>query len=169
MTEQKKNLIFRLISSGMCLISIGISIYLFCICMLSQTEESLWFHMVGIAASAILALVEMIILFKNIKKELIIEYIIFNDNKTINKMGLVVVIIMTIIGLGLSIMSICFICGFAWDEVSYYAAVVILSCSLLLFLNCILYYIYILMFREHKLTLDDLGKVIKDQTKKKRW
>lgn len=159
MKEYTKNLIFRISTSVACLMSMALSVYLFVLCFLNESETSTWFQMVAIGVCFVFALTELIIVLKNIKKELLIEYVIFNENKSINKVGLSIVIIFTLLSLGLSIMCIVFMCGVAWSSDAYYASVVILSCTFFLFVNCILYYLYILLFRLRKFGIDDYHKV----------
>ena len=122
MKECTKNLIFRISTSVACLMSMALSVYLFVLCFLNESETSTWFQMVAIGACFAFALTELIIVLKNIKKELLIEYVIFNENKSINKVGLSIVIIFTLLSLGLSIMCIVFMCGVAWSSDAYYAS-----------------------------------------------
>ncbi len=159
MKKQTKSILFRLISSFMCLIAMALCVYLFILCMLEDDEETyLWFHMISLGAAFVMALLEMTICLKNMKKELLLEYIVFNENKSINLVGLVIVSIMTALSLGLSIMAIVFmVMNYSID--AYYASVVILGCCVYLFVNCPLYYLYILLFKPKKFTVEDYHKI----------
>lgn len=153
---EKRNLSFRLITFGILLLFLGFIGFLF-YRIISLNPEALVLDIVSLSAVSVFCIFEMIIIIRGWKKSSHLYDIAFNQNGTLNSVAFVAVIIGNIIGLGLII--ICTIIFFMKDDIDTKCNLLIItSISLYLLLNCIIYCIYLLIFRKREFKLKDLLK-----------
>lgn len=107
----------------------------------------------GVVFISVFALFEIIVILKNIKKELAIINILFNQDDTINRLGLIVSNIFLVIGLGLTIFGICVYFINYGDKSIKYVGNTIFDIGLFTFLNCCIYDFLLLYFLNLRKTL----------------
>ena len=153
---ERKNITFRLIASFFLLISLGVSSYALYRIITLQPEELAIMLLAG-AICVLFALGQTILILKGWKKESYLYKIAFNENKHINNVPLVAVIIGTVFGLGmLSLgLSVYFIRDVPTIKASMLA---VISVGSYLTVNTIIYYIYLIMFRNREINLRDFIK-----------
>lgn len=155
--QERKNLTYRLLASLILLISAVMIIYTFVI-VLKDEHEQLFLDILTISTTAFFLLVELFFILRGGKKESNLYKIGFNDNGRLNNVPLIAIIVGTLFGLGLIALgvSVYFV---RYDEVTIRTSMlVILSVAVYLVTNCLIYYLYILMFKKRELKLEDLIK-----------
>ena len=155
--QERKNITYRLLASLILLISGAMITYAF-IAVLQVERNQLFLDILTLSTTAFFLLVELFFILKGGKKESNLYKIGFNDNGKLNNVPLIAVIVGTLFGLGLTIMGVA-VYFVRYEEVTIRTSMlVILSVAVYLLTNCLIYYLYILMFRKRELRLEDLIK-----------
>ena len=155
--SERKNLIYRLLATAILLISGAMIIYTFVV-VFSVERQQLLLDVVTLSTASFFLLVEIFFILKGGKKESNLYKIGFNDNGKLNNVPLIAVMIGTVFGLGLIGLGIS-VYFVRYDEVTIRTSMlVILSVAVYLVTNCLIYYLYILMFRKQEVRLEDLIK-----------
>lgn len=155
--SERKNLIYRLLATAILLISAVMIIYTFVV-VFSVERQQLLLDVVTLSTASFFLLVEIFFILKGGKKESNLYKIGFNDNGKLNNVPLIAVMIGTVFGLGLIGLGIS-VYFVRYDEVTIRTSMlVILSVAVYLVTNCLIYYLYILMFRKQEVRLEDLIK-----------
>ena len=155
--QERKNLTYRLLASLILLISAGMILYTFVV-VLQIEHEQLFLDILTLSTTSFFLLVELFFILKGGKKESNLYKIGFNDNGKLNTVPLIAVMVGTAFGLGLIALgvSVYFV---RYDETTIRTSMlVILSVAVFLVTNCLIYYLYILMFRKREVRLEDLIK-----------
>lgn len=157
---EKKTIVFRCIS----LLFITLSLILACLFLVfsftKAYEINLFLHRLSLIVLTSFCLIEIVLISIGFKKPLMLQDIVFEHNGDFNKVGLTVSISASVVGVALFIPSLIWM----FIDVSaqmYFAAFLILPCSVLLLANCGLYFIYMSMFKTKELTIDYLSKIHK--------
>lgn len=150
---EKKNVLFRCIASFLVLVSIGFMIASLILIIIGSSEEKT-LSIIALCLVALFALFEIIITMKGWKKESALQKIAFNDNGTINNIPIIAVGIGTAFGLGLMILSIVLFC-LRHEEPFVSSSLVIFSIAAFLFVNCIGYFLYLIIFKKREIKLKD--------------
>ena len=155
--SERKNLIYRLLATAILLISAVMIIYTFVV-VFSVERQQLLLDVVTLSTASFFLLVEIFFILKGGKKESNLYKIGFNDNGKLNNVPLIAVMIGTVFGLGLIGLGIS-VYFVRYDEVTIRTSMlVILSVAVYRVTNCLIYYLYILMFRKQEVRLEDLIK-----------
>ena len=155
--SERKNLIYRLLATAILLISAVMIIYTFVV-VFSVERQQLLLDVATLSTASFFLLVEIFFILKGGKKESNLYKIGFNDNGKLNNVPLIAIIINTMFGLGLIGLGIS-VYFVRYDEVTIRTSMlVILSVAVYLVTNCLIYYLYILMFRKQEVRLEDLIK-----------
>ena len=147
----------RIISSLILLTSIGLSAFaIYNIFVYSPENKTL--DLVALFAVVFFCIFEIIVIMKRWKKESYIYKIAFDEKgEHFNTVALVAVIIGTIFGLGISIIALVLL--LTREDINVKSNVlVILSIGYFLFINCIDYYIFLIMYRNKPFKIEDLLK-----------
>lgn len=154
--EEKKNVIFRLIASFLLLIPLTF-IVLGLIHVFQVLAEGYIISIIAFMLTGAFLLLEIVVILKGWKKENSLYKIAFNENQNINNVPLVAVIVGSVFGTGLLALSIS-VYFLRNSEPFKTSMIVVLSIASYLLINCIIYFIYIFMFKKRPL---DLRKFIK--------
>ena len=154
--EEKKNVVFRLIAGFLLLIPLGLIV--FGLIHLFQTlADGYVISIIAFMTTATFLLLELVVILKGWKKENSLSKIAFNENQNINNVPLVAVIVGTIVGVGLTALAISVY--FVRDSEPFKTSMlVVLSISVYLLVNCIIYFIYIFIFKKRPLNLRNFIK-----------
>ena len=154
--EEKKNVIFRLIASFLLLIPLFIIIngliHLF-----KTLAEGYIISIIAFMLTGAFLLLELVVILKGWKKENSLAKIAFNENQNINNVSLIAVLVGTVLGIGLTALSIS-VYFIRNTEPFKTSMLVVLSISSYLLINCIIYFIYILIFKKRPLNLRNFIK-----------
>lgn len=153
---QRKNLIYRLISSSFLLIFVGaLSVAFYKVIIYSP--EAIILDYIAFILTALFAILQMIFILKGWKKDSHLYDIIFNKNETRNNVPFIAVIIGTVISIGLTVLAV--VLYFQKSEVEIKCNLIIIATiSLYLLTNCAIYFLYLIMFRKRTFKLEDLIK-----------
>ena len=155
--EERKNLTYRLLASLILLTTAGMISFAFVV-VLQIEREQLFLDVLTLGMTSFFLLAELFFLLRGGKKESHLYKICFNSNGRLNNVPLLAVIVGTAFGLGLIGLGIS-VYFVRYDETTIRTSMlVILSVAVYLVTNCIIYYLYILMFRKQELRLEDLIK-----------
>ena len=155
--QEKKNLTYRLLAALILLITGGMIFYAF-FTVLQVEKDQLFLDILTLSTTAFFLLVELFFILKGGKKESNLYKIGFNDNGKLNNVPLIAVIVGTVFGLGLIIMGVSVYFVQYEDVTIRTSMLVVLSVTVYLVTNCIIYYLYIIMFRKCEVRLEDLIK-----------
>lgn len=153
---ERRNLKFRLIASGLLLLSIGLIIYCLITIAMGNGEDKL-LSIIACGLAVIFAFAEFVIIIKGWKKEVSLYRIAFNDNGVINNVSLIAIIIGTLLGSSLSVVSLVLLI-IKGVEPFITSCLVILSIGMFLLINCLIYYIFLIMYRKRQFKLEDYAK-----------
>ena len=155
--QERKNLTYRLIAAFILLITAGIVAFSFVVIIKIETKQ-LFLDILTLSLVSLFLIVEEILILKGGKKESHLYKIAFEDNGKVNGVPVIAISIGALFGLGLIIMGVC-VYFIRYDEVTIRTSMlVILSVATYLLTNCIIYGIYLLMFRKREVRLEDLIK-----------
>ena len=154
--EERKNITFRLIACFLLLLPLTVMI-LGLIHLFKTLAEGYIISIIAFMLAGAFLLLEFVVILKGWNKENALYKIAFNENQKINNVPLVAVIIGTLFGAGLTALaiSVYFIRN---SEPFKTSMIVVLSIATYLLINCIIYYIYIFMFKKRPLNLKNFIK-----------
>lgn len=154
--ENNRNLYFRIVASLLILLSVGLFVFSIVYIFL-LTSEDIILPSVGLTLAGAFSIFEVVMILKGWKKENNLYKIAFNDNGNINNVPLVAVGLATAFGIGLSTLSL--IVFFTREEPTIKVAMlVVMSISVYLLLNCIVYFIFLFWYRKKEFKIEDLIK-----------
>ena len=155
--QENMNLLNRIITSLILLTSLGLSGFSVSQIFINSPENKT-LDLVALFAVIFFCVFEIIVIMRRWKKESYMYKIAFDEKGDhFNTVALIAVLIGTIFGLGISILSL--LLFFTKDDSTIKCNVlIILSIGYYLFINCICYFIYLLMFRKKPFKLEDLIK-----------
>lgn len=146
MKQSKKNLIYRLTLSMLILVCFFANGYAFGMLTRFQPEDFI-FSCIVVAVFTLFAGFELTLTLINIKKEPSLKKITYTERGYFNFIPFIAITLGTLIGLGLFLTGI--ILYFVKNEMSIRCnSLVVLIVGLYLLVNCIAYYLYILLNRK---------------------
>ena len=152
--SEKRNILYRLISVGLILISLGLDAYAMYMVILFNAEDKI-LSIIALALAAAFTILEITVILKGWKKDSNLFKIAFNENRNINNVPLVAVFVGTLFGLGLGIMSV--VIYLARGEVNIKnAMLIIMAIAVYLLVNCLVYYLFLLFFKKRDLSIKEL-------------
>ena len=155
--QERKNLTYRLLAGLILLISAGMIAYAFVV-VLQVERKQLFLDVLTLGITTFFLLFEEIFILKGGKKESYLYKIGFNDNGKLNSVPLIAIIVGNFFGLGLVSLGIS-VYFVRYDDVTIRTSMlIILSVAVYLVVNCLIYYLYVLMFRKREVRLEDLIK-----------
>ena len=155
--QERKNLTYRLLASLILFISGGMIFYAFWV-VIQIEHNQLFLDILTLSTTSFFLLAELFFILKGGKKESNLYKIGFNDNGKLNNVPLIAVIIGTVFGLGLIGLGVSVYFVQYEDVTIRTSMLVVLSVAVYLVTNCLIYYLYIIMFRKRELRLEDLIK-----------
>lgn len=112
---------------------------------------------IAVILAAVFTVLEATFIVKGGKKESSLQNIAFNENQTINNFPAIVVGVGTALSIGLITLSL--VVYFVREEITVKCGMmVILAIAGYLFINCVIYYFYLLMFKKREINLRDFIK-----------
>ena len=154
--EEKKNVIFRLVACFLLLLPLSI-IVLGLIHVFKVLAEGYIISIIALMLSAAFLILEFVVILKGWKKENSLFKIAFNENQNINNVPLIAVIVGTVFGVGLLALSIS-VYFLRNTEPFKTSMLVVLSIATYLLVNCVIYFIYVIMFKKRPLNLRNFIK-----------
>ena len=152
--SERRNILYRLISVGLILISLGLDAYAMYMAILFNAEDKI-LSIIALALAAAFTILEITVILKGWKKDSNLFKIAFNENRNINNVPLVAVFVGTLFGLGLGIMSV--VIYLTRGEVNIKnAMLIIMAIAVYLLVNCLVYYLFLLFFKKRDLSIKEL-------------
>ena len=153
---ERKIVTFRLISSFMILLNLGFTIFVmyYSITNISQNQTV---NIVSCVFSSLLMIFEIIFILRGWKKESQMYKIAFNTNERINNVPLIAISVFFVFGLGLIILS-ALLNVYKHFEPNISTSFSILNIAIYLVINCLIYYLYCLMYKKREVNLRSLIK-----------
>ena len=154
--EEKKNVIFRLVACFLLLAPLSI-IILGLIHVFQVLADGYIISIIALMPAAAFLILEFVVILKGWKKENSLYKIAFNENQNIHNVPLVAVIVGTVFGVGLLALSIS-VYFIRNTEPFKTSMLVVLSIATYLLVNCVIYFIYVIMFKKRPLNLRNFIK-----------
>ena len=155
--EEKKNLIYRILASLILLITAGMLTFAY-IKVIRDEKAQLFLDLVTLTMTSFFLIVEVILILRRGKKESFLFKIAFEPNERVNHVPLIAVAFGCLFGLGLIAMgvSVYFV---RYNEVSIRTSMlVVISVATYLVTNCLIYFLYLLMFKKRGVKLENFIK-----------
>lgn len=154
---KRKTIIFRLLTALSLVLSLPYLISMIVLLFQEQESDGL-FGQLSLIIIAAFTLAEIIILLKNIKKELLLFQIAFNENKAVNKVPLIIANVLLVLSLAIFLTGM--IISLKQDTAPELltAGRVLGPIGLIAFLNCLIYDIYVILYRQRRFRIEDLLK-----------
>ena len=148
--EERKNVFYRVIA--VILLMIPLTFMVLCLIHVFKVlPEGYVLSLIGmILAIAFLGL-ECFVIIKGGKRENSLSKIVFDENQKINTFPMIAVLVGT--ALGISITTFSAVLYFTQEEPNKSAMTVTLAIGTYLLINCILYFIYALIFKKRPINL----------------
>ena len=148
---------YRILSSLLLFLSLGLTG--FCLYkIISVRPENIVLDLITLSLTAVFAIAQIIFILRGGKKESHLLDIAFNTDGTINKVFLVFVLVGTTVGLGLDILSLVVLFTRENTLNVFCSMFIIIAISSYLLLNCLIYFLFCLLFKKRELTLEDYAK-----------
>ena len=155
-SAERRNIAYRLTSSFIILLNLSFVGYCLAFICTSPNQNQI-ISIIACIFAALMMIFEIVILLKGWKKELALYKICFNPNDNINNVPLVAVSVFATFGVGLIVLGT-LLNIFKHEEPNISSSLVILIVAVYLVSNCLIYYLYVLMFKKRKFKLEDLLK-----------
>ena len=156
MEESKKIKLFRLLATLLLLIPLGISIW-FMVTFITTDINSYGLHVFTTGVLIFFLVLQIILILKNMNKQMVIYDIAFNENKSVNKTALIFILVGA--GLGLALSATCTALYFVLSEPQQKATMMLLlSIFVFMFINTGIFLLFTLVFRQREFKVEDLLK-----------
>ena len=155
--EQRRVLRFRFIASFLLLMPIGMMIFSLLQIIVNRPNEFV-LSVIALAACGLFNLFEIIVIMKGWTKESNLLKIFYDEAQKVNTIPLVSVFVGTLFGLVLTILGIVVWFTKADDINARTSILVILTIGTYLLTNCLVYYLFIFMYRKRKFDIRDFIK-----------
>ena len=153
---EKRNLTYHLTSAAIILLNLGFDAYVLSYVIMNGVDN-ITVSLVACIAAALMMIFEIVIFLRGGKKDSVLYKIAFNPNEKINNVPLIAVSIFAFIGLGFIVMGT-LLNVLKHVEPFVSTSLIILVVAVYLISNCLIYYLYCLMFRKREFKLEDLIK-----------
>lgn len=153
----RKIIAYRLIAIASLLVSVGLSSYALAVVIMAKASN-LILNCIALGLTIAFAIAQIILISSGKKKESKLIDIAFNNDYTVNKLGLVIVLVGTTIGVALDVLSIIVLCVRENTATVTCSMFIIMAISSYLILNCLIYFVFLILFRKKELTLEDYAK-----------
>ena len=153
----RKIKIYRIVSSILLLLSVGLTAFCLSHVILSW-PENIVLDIIALALTASFAIAQIVFILRGKKKESHLLDIALNTDGTINKVFLVFVLVGLALGIGLDILTIVVIFTRINTLQVLCSMYIIMSIATYLLLNCLIYILFIFLFKKRELTLEDYAK-----------
>ena len=155
--QEKHNVLFRLISCSLILSDLGLMIYTLILIIQLQPEQ-MWLNIATVALAIIFIVFELILFIMGGKKDSFLYKIIFNENKHINNVPLIAAGVASAVGLGLIVLGTV-VYFLRFNEVMHRINMLVIICvASYLVVNCLILFIYAIIFKDRPVKLEDLIK-----------
>lgn len=155
--EQRRILRFRFIASFLLLVPIGMMIFSLLQIIVTQPNEFV-LSIIALVACGLFNVFEIIVIMRGWTKESNLQKIFYDEAQKVNTVPLIAVIVGSIFGLILTILGIVVWFVRADDPNARTSLLVILTIGVYLLTNCLIYFLYIYMFRKRKFDIRDFIK-----------
>ena len=146
MEDTKKIKLFRLLAILLLLMPFGLCIW-FLVHYITTDANSFGLHIFTTGVLIFFLLLQLFLILKNMKKQLVIYDIAFNENKSVNKTALIFVSVGA--GLGLALTAVCTSLYFVFTEAQQKTTMLLLL-SIFFFMFMVNCYINSLKFRKNR-------------------
>ena len=154
--QERKNLVFRLISASLVCGVLGFDIYVLIYAILHKSSNQL-VSAIGCALAALMMVFECVLLLRGWTKENGLYKIAFNPNDKLNNVPFIAVWVFTVFGVGLTILG-SLLNVLKHEEPFITSSFVIIVVAIYLLANCIIYFLYCFMFKKREIKLEDFIK-----------
>lgn len=154
--QERKNVLFRLISSFLISGVLGFDIYV-AIYIFSHKSSNQILSGVGCILAALMMIFETILILRGWGKESVLYKIAFNPNDKLNNVPFIAVWVATVFGVGLTILG-SLLNVLKHEEPFITSSFVIIVVAIYLLVNCIIYFLYCFMFKKREIKLEDFIK-----------
>ncbi len=154
--SERRNLTHRLVSAAIVFLNLGFVAYTISFIFM-YSEKNKVISLIACFFAAIMMIFEIVLLLRGGKKESALYKIAFNPNGNINNVPLIAVTVFTVLGVGLVVMGT-LLNVLKHVEPYISSSFVILIVAVYLVSNCLIYFLYCLMFKKKKFKLEDLIK-----------
>lgn len=153
---EKRNVLFRILAAIANLVALATMVGAFTYVVTRKPDDKT-LSIIGLLLACAFVVMEIVLLIKGKKNEPALKNIAFNENDTINKFPVIIVSIGTGFSLALLILSIVIFFQNSSPTTKSNMAV-IFSIAVYLLVNCLVYYLFLIMFKKRPLKLEDLIK-----------
>ena len=153
---EKKNLWYRFVSSFFLLLNLGVVVFAL-VEIIRLRPDDVPLMLVAISVTTLFICGECFFILKGWKKESYLYKIVFNENDKINTIPLIASSVGLAFGLGLLGMSIAVFIINA-DKTIKASMLVVLSISIYLVVNCLIYFFYLLLFKKRPINIKNFIK-----------
>lgn len=154
--QERKNLLFRLISSFLIACVLGFDIYV-AVYVFSHKSSNQIVSGIGCILAALMMLFEIILVLRGWGKENSLYKIAFNPNDKLNNVPFIAVWVATVFGVGLTILG-SLLNVLKHEEPFITSSFVIIVVAVYLLVNCLIYFLYCFMFKKREIKLEDFIK-----------
>ena len=154
--QERKNVIFRLISAAAILLVLGYDVYI-AIYIFGSHNKNQVVSSIGCCLAALMMIFEIYIILRGWKKENGLYKICFNPNDKINNVPLIAVSVFGVFGIGLIILGV-LLNVMKHEEPYITSSLIIILVAIYLVTNVLIYYFYVIMFKKREIKLEDFIK-----------
>lgn len=146
MKKEKLDLLFRLILSGLLMVTFGLISYSFAFIFINAVEDKI-LSIIALVVICIFALFELVVTILKIHHPFGIEKTAFTSRGNINPIPMISMVLIAIIGLGFTIPGLVLFLIKNDAAIKSYS-LVILSMGVFILVNCVFYFLYVLSFKK---------------------
>ena len=154
---ERKNLTYHLLASFVLLITAGMIAFAF-ISVITLEKKQLLLDVFTLSLTLVFLILELYVLLRGGKKDSHLYKICFEPNGILNTIPLIAVIVGSLFGLGLLALGVSVYFVRFSDITIRNSMLVILSVAVYLLTNCLIYFLYIFMFKKRESKLEDFIK-----------
>lgn len=155
--RERRTLIWRFISSAFLLLVVAVGV-LSLIKVITLAPEGIVLNCIALGLATLFPIGQIVVILRGWKKESHLTDILFNTNNKINNVFLIAISVASAFGLTLAILGMVALFTKENTVTRICALHVILTIVTYLLVNCAIYFLYLLLFKKRKATIEDLAK-----------
>ena len=153
----RKIRLYRALACFLLTISLALTAFALSKIIMSAPEKMI-LDCIALSATAVFAIGQIVLIASGKDKESKLLDIAYNTDYTVNKVGLVMVVVGALLGAGLDILTLVVLFTRINTVAVMCSMYIIMSIATYLLLNTIIYLLFTLIFRKKELTLEDYAK-----------
>lgn len=150
-----RTIVFRIVSVASLFATLPFVVWML-VLLIAESEAESTFATIALIVLSAFTVLEIAIILKNMKKDLLLFHVAFNENKTLNRPALIIVNVFLAVSIGIFAGGLFLALSPAPELLT--SGRVVFPIGLVMLINCVLYDLYVILFHRRRFSVKALLK-----------